>query len=212
MDERAYGIVLRFHTYSESSLIVRWLTREQGRIDTLARGARRPTSPFRGKLDLFYLAEFTFARSRRSELHSLRELRLLETRAPLRADLLRLRQASYASALLSQTTEPGLPIPELFELLATFLQYLADHRPAPLLPLAFELKLLAALGQQPNLDELPVTPQTRQIAKACLRLDWPALPALIPSNTRELEIALEKFLQFHLGRTLSQRAAALATG
>src|SRR5213594_2368024 len=66
MDERATGLVLRVYPLTESSLIIHWLTQGQGRIATVAKGARRPKSPLRGKLDLFYLAEFLFARSRRS--------------------------------------------------------------------------------------------------------------------------------------------------
>jgi len=49
MDERAQGLVLRVYPLTETSLIVRWLTRELGRISTVAKGARRPKSPFRGK-------------------------------------------------------------------------------------------------------------------------------------------------------------------
>jgi len=210
MDERANGIVLRFHPYSESSLIIRWLTREQGRIDTMARGARRPKSPFRGKLDLFYFADFTFARNRHSELHSLRELRLLDTFSALRSDLSRLRQASYASALVTQTTEPGLPLTEIFSLFATFLEHLTRHQSAPLLLLAFELKLLAALGQQPSLDELRLSPASRQTAEDCIALDWQELGSRPQTQIKELDFALRKFLEFHLGRTLAQRAAALA--
>src|SRR5438876_6348436 len=70
MDEQARGIVLRLYPLTETSLIIQWLTPNFGRLATVAKGARRSKSPFRGKLDLFYLAEFTFNRSRRSELHT----------------------------------------------------------------------------------------------------------------------------------------------
>ena len=32
-----------------------------GRISTVAKGARRPKSPFAGKLDLFYEADFSYS-------------------------------------------------------------------------------------------------------------------------------------------------------
>ena len=67
MDERATGIILRTRLLTDTSLIVHWLTPDLGRLATVAKGARRPKSPFRGKLDLFYEADFSFARSRRSE-------------------------------------------------------------------------------------------------------------------------------------------------
>ena len=56
--EQATGWVLRKRLLTETSLIVHWLTAEQGRVATVAKGARRPKSPYRGKLDLFYLADF----------------------------------------------------------------------------------------------------------------------------------------------------------
>ena len=86
MVERAQGLILRTRPLTDTSLIIHWLTPDFGRIATVAKGARRPQSPFRGKLDLFYLAEFSFSRSRRSELHALREVVLRETRSALREE------------------------------------------------------------------------------------------------------------------------------
>jgi DNA repair protein RecO (recombination protein O) len=75
--ENAHGILIRRTLLSNTSLIVHWLTREHGIVRTAAKGARRPGSPFTGKLDLFYSADFSFVRSRRSDLHTLRELAVL---------------------------------------------------------------------------------------------------------------------------------------
>src|SRR6516225_8802932 len=74
MIERATGLVLRARPLTETSLIVNWLTSNLGRLATVAKGARGPKSPFRGKLDLFYLADFTFTRGRTTDLHKLREV------------------------------------------------------------------------------------------------------------------------------------------
>src|SRR5256884_9769171 len=117
MDERAHGIILRVHPLTETSLIIRWLTREFGRLATVAKGARRAKSPFRGKLDLFYLGDFSFSRSRRSELHTLSEVVLRETHSALREELAWLQQASYCAALVEQTTETETPLPTIFPLM-----------------------------------------------------------------------------------------------
>jgi DNA repair protein RecO (recombination protein O) len=87
MVEKSTGLILRTRLLTENSLIVHWLTPELGRPATVAKGARRPKSPFRGKLDLFYVADFSFSRSRFSELHNLREIALRETHEYLRRDL-----------------------------------------------------------------------------------------------------------------------------
>ena len=61
--ERATGVVLRTWPLTDTSLIVHWLTPSHGRLATAAKGAHRPKSPFRGKLDLFYAAQFSFTRT-----------------------------------------------------------------------------------------------------------------------------------------------------
>jgi len=102
--ERAHGLILRTRPFTETSLIVNWLTPEFGRISTVAKGARRPKSPF-AATRLFYEGDFSFQRSRRSELHTLREVVLRGTNTALRHELGYLHQASYCAMLLEQTTE-----------------------------------------------------------------------------------------------------------
>ena len=71
MDESSQGIILRVRPFTETSLIVHWLTPKYGRLSTIAKGARRTKSALRGKIDLLFDAEFSFRRSRRSDLHIL---------------------------------------------------------------------------------------------------------------------------------------------
>ena len=124
---RTTGLVLRIRPLTETSLIVQWLTRDFGRLATVAKGARRPKSPFRGQLDLFYLTDLSFARSSRSALHTLRETRLLESHAGLRSELIYLQQASYCAALIEQTAEPEAPMPAVFESFCGLLEQLPKH-------------------------------------------------------------------------------------
>ena len=146
MIETATGLVLRTRLLTETSLIVHWLTPSLGRLATVAKGALRPKSPFRGKLDLFYLADFSFSRSRRSDLHTLREISLRETHPALRQELACLRQASYCAALIEQATETETPLPAIFDLMLGLLHYLGAHGPGPQALFAFELRLLSELG------------------------------------------------------------------
>src|SRR3954469_7381260 len=126
MEERASGIILRVRPFTETSLIVEWFSREEGRLSMVAKGARRPKSPFLGKLDLFYEAEFSFQRSRRSELHTLREISLRETRSKLRESLASLNAASYFAVLIEQGIERETPVPEFYELFRDALNALAE--------------------------------------------------------------------------------------
>jgi DNA repair protein RecO (recombination protein O) len=193
VDERTTGIVLRIRPLTESSLIVHWLTRELGRVATVAKGACRPKSPFRGKLDLFYLCEFSFARSRRSDLHTLREVSLQETHTALRRDLGWLEQATRAARLVEQKTETETPLPEYFHLLVGFLKYLPEHLPQPQTVFAFEMKLLRILGLSPNLNTRNLTAGAKQILEKLDELDWPAVTCLKPTAAQIRE--MEQFLR-----------------
>ena len=156
MDERDHGIILRTRPLTETSLIVQWLARERGLISTVARGARRPKSVFIGKLDLYYTAHFTFQRSRRSELHTLREIELDGTNELVRHDLGWLNQAAYAGALIEHTSERETPVPEQYELILEFLGNLPKVPPNPATILRFELQLLQILGLLPDLTNMPL--------------------------------------------------------
>src|SRR5512135_1096902 len=95
--ESATGVVLRTRPLTETSLIIHWLTPDRGRVATVAKGARRPKSPFHGKLDFAFACDFSFVRSARSELHPLREVVVRDPHEPLRHELGWLQQAAYAA-------------------------------------------------------------------------------------------------------------------
>jgi DNA repair protein RecO (recombination protein O) len=211
MIESATGLVLRTRPLTETSLIVHWFTPALGRLATVAKGARRARSPFLGKLDLFYLADFSFSRSRRSDLHTLREVRLLNPQNALREDLRRLRQAAYAAAFIEQATETETPLPEAFRLMTGFLDCLCQHPPSPQLVFAFELKLLHELGLKPDPARTRLTPGARQIIRVLAQDDWAAALRLrlTPAQTDELRQFLHGYLVFHLDRLPRGRAGAL---
>jgi DNA repair protein RecO (recombination protein O) len=212
MIESTNGIILRTRPLTETSLIIHWLTPELGRIATVAKGARRPKSPFAGKLDLFYAADFSFTRSRSSDLHTLREVSLRETHGAIREDILKLQQAGYAAAFIEQATETATPLPEIFELARGFLKQLCAQRTQPQTIFALELKLLRELGLEPDFAEARLTPGAKKIVQTLLDSDWTkaARLKLSAAQNAELRQFLHGFLIFHLGRLPRGRAAALA--
>ncbi len=211
MTDTATGLVVRTRPLTETSLVVHWLTAGQGRVATVAKGARRPKSPFAGKLDLFYLADFSFNRSRRSELHNLCEVKLLSTHAALREELGWLQQASYCAALLEKTTETDTPLAGVFEMMHELLSFLPRQAPMPHTIFAFELKLLQFLGLSPDLEEGRLPPGTQKLAAALLAAPWELVPRLKPSPSQGRELAqfLHGFIIYHVGKIPSGRFAAL---
>lgn len=197
---------------TETSLITHWLTPDFGRMATIARGARRPKSPFLGKLDLFYEADFSFSRSRSSDLHILREVGLRETHNPIRADILKLQQAAYASAFIEQATETETPLPKIFEVFQKFLKRLCEKNFTAQTVFAFELKLLRELGLEPDWPQTNLAEGTKKIAAILSQKSFAAGEnlKLTKAQITELRQFLHGFLIFHLGRLPKGRATALA--
>ena len=211
MIQSATGLILRTRPLTETSLIIHWLTPDFGRLATVARGARRPKSPFLGKLDLFYVADFSFSRSRHSDLHILREVNLRKLHPALRQNLAGLRQGTYATALVEQVTETETPLPAIYELMMGFLDYLCEHAVRPQTVFALELKLLRELGLEPDWEKTRLSPAANNICRLLIRGDWPAGGRLkpTPDQVAELQEFLHGFLGFQLGRLPRGRAAAL---
>lgn len=147
---KSEAILLRLHRFGDTSLIVHWCAPEAGLLKTLARGARRPKSPFFGRLDLFHRAEIGWVPSRRSDLHALREVTLLESRTGLQESYGRLLAAAYFVRLLEMAAEREAPVPELHDLLSRALAYLQAHDPTPAAVTHYEREMARALGVYPG--------------------------------------------------------------
>lgn len=128
--ETTQAILLRRARFSESSYVLIWLAPDQGKLRTVVRGTAKRGSTMRGRLDLFYLVEIQFAEAKKSDLHSLREVRLLETWESLRENYARLLAASYFTELCDLLSEPGHAAHGLFGLLQRALGYLCKHDPS----------------------------------------------------------------------------------
>lgn len=196
------GIVLRHHPVTETSLIVTWLTEDHGKLLTMAKGARRSKSPFRGRVEPFYRDEILFLRSRRSDLHVLRECALLQPHRALRDDLSRLRMAQYFCELSDLATEPEHVEPRLYGLLHLSLGFLCTQTPTPLLVHYFEINLLAAVGHDPSrmLSRLP--PDLAKLTERFRELNPPELSRLriTPRQADALEQLFLSEAELHFGR------------
>jgi DNA repair protein RecO (recombination protein O) len=198
--ERTEAVALRVAPVTETSLLITWLTRDAGKIKTLAKGARRPKSPLRGKIDLFYEVEIVWWRSRRSDLHGLHDCFLINPHRRLREDVARLAAASYACELVDAVTavedRPGL----LYPLLTDFLPVVErEARAVPLL--WFELRVLAAAGWRP---EVSARPGIGRILQALAGANPAAMQRvrLTEAQLREARGWLAEFRREHLGREL----------
>lgn len=140
------AILIRTHRLTDTSLIVHWLTEDFGLIRTVAKGALRPKSPFAGRLDLFFGVEAVFQRSRKGDLHALREVVVEEWREPLRKAYDSLLLAGYWCRLLEIVVEPEHPDPVWYDLLRRALKHLESEGPSRRALQHFEKELTRLLG------------------------------------------------------------------
>ena len=144
------ALLLRRYPFTETSLIAVWFTQDFGKIRTTAKGARRPSSPFAGKMDLFYHCEVAFSVNKReSDLHSLREISLISSFPGIRQSWLKTSTAAYFSELIDQSSETFHPIPEIFDLLQRAFDFLHRSIPYPRAILFFEKELCRIHGLLP---------------------------------------------------------------
>lgn len=144
--ESTTAILLRKRKLSDTSLIVHWCTDSLGCVQTVAKGARRPKSPFSGKLDLFFQAEIQISRSKKSNLHTLREVALTNPFGGIRESYIRMQTASYFVELVELCTESDHHDAELFALLQRAFGYLTAHEPTLRVVSHFEAELARIAG------------------------------------------------------------------
>lgn len=143
------GFVLHATPWRETSLIVEVLTRDFGRLGLVARGAKRPTSQFRGMLSPF--APVALSWSGRGEVKSLIRADWVGGLAPLRGE--GLLAAFYMNELLVRLLARGDPHEGLFASYVHTLHRLASESGSIDLALrGFELDLLRDSGWLPPLD------------------------------------------------------------
>jgi DNA repair protein RecO (recombination protein O) len=146
--ETVNAILIRRIRFSETSLILTWFSQETGKLKTIAKGALRPGNPLAGKIDLFFHCQLTFSRARKSEIHTIRELVVVEPFLKIRTDYLSMLTASYFAELVEEATELEHAEPGIYDLLHRGFSYLARERVTLRAIVFFEAELARMLGVQ----------------------------------------------------------------
>jgi DNA repair protein RecO (recombination protein O) len=146
----ADAIVIRSQEYGESDRILTVFSRENGKIQVIAKGVRKPKSRQRGGTQLFTYADFLLYRGH--SLDTVSQVSPKESFAHLWDDLERTMAATGIAELLDISVMTGQPHPELFTLTLTCFFLLAHYEPLLILS-AYALRLMKTLGYSPVLDE-----------------------------------------------------------
>lgn len=183
------GIIIRVRDFDEADKVAVILTREEGKIQAIARGARRPRSRYAAAMQLFTHVKAQLYHGR--QLDTLSQVDIVESFRHLREDLVRMAYATYACEVMDALVADRQKYESPFLLLLTTLYLFnePDMAPEPILR-AYELKLLSMLGFRPSLEAC-VSCGTREIGSGGSVRFSPALGGVLcPTCSSEGEGAM----------------------
>jgi len=147
---RVEAVVLRHRDFGEADRMLTLFTRQRGKLQALAKGARKPRSRKAGHLEPFTRVTLQLARGR--EMLILTQADTLEAYLPIKDDLLKTGRAAYLVELIDRflyADEAGDAA--LYELLVDSLRRIADQADPWLAIRYYEVRMLDLLGFRPQL-------------------------------------------------------------
>lgn len=148
MNWRTEGIVLRVRNLGEADRLVTLYTKERGKLNTVARGARRIRNRLLSPTQVFTHGRYLIFPGK--GLHNLSQADIIHSGQIIRDDLDKFAYASYLTELLDASTPEEDPTDSIFPLLAGTLS-LGEKGRFPLAIRAFEIRLMRELGYEPQL-------------------------------------------------------------
>ena len=146
------ALVLKTVDFSESSLVLTLLTRDYGKIQTLAKGGRRIKGTFESALDLMSYILVTYIPKREDVLDLLTESKLVRRFRPTQENFRGMYAGYYLIELLNEMTIEQEPMPELFDVAVEALSQLSIGQSVMTVIMRFEWQLLELTGHFPSLD------------------------------------------------------------
>ena len=145
------ALVLRRTKLGESDVVCTLLAEDGSQVRAIAKGARKPSSPFSSRLEVYAVCDLLLSQGR--SLDIVKEARLVQGNAHLRSDISLMQAAAPIVELLDRASQDGLRDTRLFPMACAALSAFASATcPCSLIASAALLKILAVLGFRPRLD------------------------------------------------------------
>ncbi len=210
---RSEGVVLGRLDYGEADRILVVFTPNFGRLDLIAKGARKTQSRLGPQLDLFANVNLELSRGR--DLDVVRSALPIRRFNRLRGDLDAFGHASYYAELVRSFTQPREEHPEIYDLLVSTLVLMEEGVDIWMLTRHFELALLAHLGYRPELFECvncqrPIQQEVNWFSPAMGGLLCPACRGEDPGAIA-LSVNAQKYLRLLVRDGLSAAARVSPT-
>lgn len=180
--EKASGIVIKRVKLNDNDLIITIFTREKGKIQAVAKGARKTKSQFLGTTQLFCYCNFVYYPGK--TLAYINQTELIESFYQLRDDLIKLTIATYLIEVINLAYEEHQKDERVLSLLLHSLQLVNSSKAedAKTILLGYQLKLMGFMGYAPQLNHCIKCDKTHEeyffskklgglICKSCKSLD-----------------------------------------
>ncbi|MFC4599366.1 DNA repair protein RecO [Cohnella hongkongensis] len=148
---RAEGIVIRSIDYGEGNKIVTLLTPTMGKQGIVVRGAKKLKSRYGALAQLFTYGDYSYYRN--GSLGTLNSGEIIESFQELRQGLEGPAYAAYAAELTDRAINDDEAAAHLFHQLKACQTALAEGKDPQIVARAYEMKVFAAAGYAPMLDE-----------------------------------------------------------
>jgi DNA repair protein RecO (recombination protein O) len=152
---KARAIILRSHKLGEADKIIRMYSKQGRIISAVAKGSRKTKSRFRGRLELFNMADMELTRGR--NLDVINQAEIIHCFTNISRDFYKFAFAEIISNIILKTQSSGNENPALFKLLYLSLYEIDSTAQEDELTLKkilciFEAKFLHITGFTPMLD------------------------------------------------------------
>lgn len=198
------AIVLRCVDYGEADRIVSLFTLELGKVQGIARGAKRSRKRFGGALDPF--AHLKLQLQQGHGLATLASADIIGIFPHIRSDLVKIGCAAYACELVERLTPDEEANPRLFRLLYCYLERLDLAPPSPSDRRFFAVNLLKILGYQPELEVRGVSEETATLLARAMQCGRFGVIVFPDHLLREADLLLNPAIDLHLDRPLKSLA------
>lgn len=200
----AEGIVLRLTDFGEADRIVTMFTLELGKLQGVARGAKRSKKRFAGALEPF--AHLKVQLHMGTGLATLSSADIAGIFPGIRSDLTKIGCAAYACELVERLTPEDEPSPRLFRLLYCYLERLNEAPASPSDRRFFAVNLLKILGYQPDLQMRAISEETATLLARAMRTGRFGAIVFPEPLLHEADLLLNPAIDLHLDRELKSLA------
>ncbi len=146
------GLIIKQIDFHESDKIITLLTKDQGKITGVLRGAKKINSPHVGLSEPFTHVNVQYVEKPHAELVRIRKLGLLNSFYPIRLSYEKILHATYFTEWIHLCAVDSQEAPHFFDLLLSGLESLQPLRIFTKIKVEFEKSLLELLGIWPNPD------------------------------------------------------------